>query len=231
MTSNAWVTMDFGRPDQVATHRYGRVLGATVIVVVATIALPDSSGGRGVALLLQALLLVMVTIAARDATNRTLTVIGVAAVIFGAVSAVGVAVPAWVLLGLSGAMALAMLYTMAWGAVGLIRTEGVTIQAVCAGLASYLLVGMVFADVIGAIADATSGPYFAQGLDGTSGDRIYFSFITLTTTGYGDFTPRTEVGRSLSTLEVLVGQIYLVVVVALLVGNLRRRDAGTDARA
>jgi hypothetical protein len=217
--------MHFGRPDQVATHRYGRVLLATVIVVVATIALPDDQTGQGIALLLQALLLVMVTIAARDTRNRTLTVIGVAGIVFGAVSAVGVGVPAWTLLGVSGSMALAMLYTLGYGIVGLIQTEGVTIQAVAGGLASYLLVGMIFADVVGAIADATTGAYFAQGLDGTSGDRIYFSFITLTTTGYGDFTPRTEVGRSLSTLEVLVGQIYLVVVVALLVGNLRRRDA------
>jgi hypothetical protein len=224
VTSNAWSIMDFGRPDQVATHRYGRVLVATVVVVIATIALPDDHTGQGVALLLQALLLVMVTIAARDARNRTLTAIGCAAIVFGAVSAVGVHVPAWMLLAVSGAMALAMLYTLAFGVLGLVQTEGVTIQAVAGGLASYLLVGMVFADVVGAIADATAGPYFAQGLDGTSGDRIYFSFITLTTTGYGDFTPRTEVGRSMSTLEVLIGQIYLVVVVALLVGNLRRRD-------
>jgi hypothetical protein len=223
-TSNAVVTMTFGRPQQVATHRYGRVLGATVVVIVATIALPDDHVGRGVALLLQALLLVMVTVAARDTRSRALTAIGVAAVVFGAISAVGIHAPGWNLLGLSGAVAAAMLVTVATGVLALIRREGVTVQAVAGGLVSYLLVGLIFADVVGAIADGTSGPYYAQGVDGTSGDHIYFSFITLTTTGYGDFTPRTEVGRALSTLEVLVGQIYLVVVVALLVGNLRRRD-------
>jgi hypothetical protein len=217
--------MDFGRPDQVATHRYARVLVATVVVIVANIALPDDHVGRGIALLLQAVLLVMVTIAARDARNRSLTAIGFAAIVFGAVSAIGVHVPAWILLALSGALSAAMLVTLAYGLVGLIQSEGVTIQAVAGGLVTYLLVGLVFADVVGAVADFAGGPYFAQGVDGTSGDHIYFSFITLTTTGYGDFTPRTEVGRSLSTLEVLVGQIYLVVVVALLVGNLRRRDA------
>jgi hypothetical protein len=216
--------MDFGRPDQVATHRYVRVLVATVAVVAATIALPDDHAGRGIALLLQALLLVMVTAAARDARSRALTTIGVASVVFGAISTVGVHVPGWVLLFLSSALAAAMLVTLATGVLTLIRTEGVDVQAVAGGLVTYLLVGMIFSDVVGAIADAGRGMYFAQHTDGTAGDHIYFSFITLTTTGYGDFTPRTQLGRSISTLEVLIGQIYLVVVVALLVGNLRRRD-------
>jgi hypothetical protein len=223
--SNAVVTMAFGRSQQEATHAYGRVLVATVVVIVATIALPDNHVGRGIALLLQALLLVMVTVAARDTRSRTLTAIGFAAVVFGAISAVGIRTPGWNLLGLSGAVAGAMLVTVATGVVALIRRDGVTVQAVAGGLLSYLLVGMIFADVVGAIADGSGGAYFAQGVDGSSGDHIYFSFITLTTTGYGDFTPRTEVGRAISTLEVLLGQIYLVVVVALLVGNLRRRDA------
>jgi hypothetical protein len=223
-TSNAIVTMAFGRP-QLATHRYGQVLAATVLVIVATIALPDDHVGRGIALLLQALLLVMVTVAARDTRSRTLLALGFAAVVFGAISAVGIRTPGWNLLGLSSAVATAMLVTVATGVVALIRRDGVNLQAVAGGLVSYLLVGMIFADVVGAIADGSSGAYFAQGVDGSSGDHIYFSFITLTTTGYGDFTPRTEVGRAISTLEVLVGQIYLVVVVALLVGNLRRRDA------
>jgi Ion channel len=217
--------MAFGRPDQVATHRYGRVLLATVVVIVATIALPDDHAGRGAGLLLQALLLVMVTIAARDTRSRALTAIGGAAVAFGAISAVGVHVPGWVLLFLSSALAAAMLVTLALGVLTLIRTEGVDVQAVAGGLVTYLLVGLIFADVVGALADAGHGMYFAQNTDGTSGDHIYFSFITLTTTGYGDFTPRTQLGRSISTLEVLLGQIYLVVVVALLVGNLKRRDA------
>jgi hypothetical protein len=212
-------------PDQGATHRYGRVLLATAIVVVATIALPDNDLGRGLALVLQALLLVMVTSAARDTGSRVLTAIGLAAVALGGLSAVGATLPPWIVLGLSSALAGAMITTMAIGVVALIRGEGVTIQAVAGGLAMYLLVGMAFADLIGAVAAVGHGYYFAQSTDGTSGDRIYYSFVSLTTTGYGDLTPRSEVGRALAVLELLIGQIYLVVVVALLVGNLRRRDA------
>ena len=59
----------------------------------------------------------------------------------------------------------------------------------------------------------------------TQSQEIYFSFTTLTTTGYGDLTPALSVGRALSVLEMLIGQIYLVTVIGLLVGNLRRGPA------
>jgi hypothetical protein len=212
-------------PDQGATHRYGRVLLATAIVVVAMIALPDDDLGRGVALLLQALLLVMVGVAARDTRGRVLTTIGLAASLLGAISAAGATLPSWTVLGLSSALAGAMIVTLATGVVALVRAGEVTVQAVAGGLATYLLVGIAFSDLIGSVAAVGNGDYFAQGTDGTSGERIYYSFVSLTTTGFGDLTPSNEVGRALAVLEVLIGQIYLVVVVALLVGNLRRRDA------
>ena len=46
----------------------------------------------------------------------------------------------------------------------------------------------------------------------------YYSFVTITTLGYGDITPVTEVAKTFSPLEAVVGQLYLVVVVAWLVG-------------
>jgi hypothetical protein len=204
-----------------ATHRYGRVLLGTVVVVIAIIVLPDDGVGRGVGLVLQALLLTMVTVAARDARSRAITATGVAAAVFGGVAA---DVPGSVVLGLSGALAAIMVWTVARGVVAHVRASGVTPQAVAGGLALYLLIGLAFSYIIGAVAQGAQGPYFAQGTDGTSGQRIYFSFTAMTTTGFGDLTPRTDVGRSLTVLEMLIGQIYLVVVVALLVGNLRRRD-------
>jgi voltage-gated potassium channel Kch len=67
---------------------------------------------------------------------------------------------------------------------------------------------------------AGSSPRFPTPTDRTSS---YFSYITLSTTGYGDLTPEPEVGRMLAVAEVLLGQIYLVTIVALIVANLRRR--------
>jgi hypothetical protein len=217
--------MAFGRPDQVATHRYERVLVATAVVVVAIIALPDDDFGEGVGLVIQAALLAMVTVAARDASGRLLTAIAVVSALIGALSAAGATVPSVVVLGLSALLALAMISTMVTGVVAHVRVSGVDLQAVAGGLCMYLLVGIVFAQMVGAIAAAGPGLYFAQGTDGSSGERIYYSFMSLTTTGFGDLTPSNEVGRALAVLEVLIGQIYLVVVVALLVGNLRPRGA------
>ena len=52
---------------------------------------------------------------------------------------------------------------------------------------------------------------------------VYFSFVTLTTVGYGDLTASNSVGRAFAVQEALFGQIYLVTVVALLVSNLGRQ--------
>jgi hypothetical protein len=217
--------MAFGRPDQVATHRYGRVLLATAVVVVAIIALPDDDLGQGIGLVLQAVLLTMATVAARDAAGHILTGLAGLAAVLGALSAAGATLPGWLVLGLGAVLPVAMIATMVRGVVAHIRDDGVDVQAVAGGLTMYLLVGIAFAQLIGAVAVAAPSDYFAQGTDGSSGERIYYSFMSLTTTGFGDLTPRLEVGRALAVLEVLTGQIYLVVVVALLVGNLRRRAA------
>jgi len=56
----------------------------------------------------------------------------------------------------------------------------------------------------------------------TAADYVYFSFVTLATLGYGDLVPRTTLGRMLAVTEALVGQLYLVTVVALLVSNYRQ---------
>ena len=60
---------------------------------------------------------------------------------------------------------------------------------------------------------------------------MYFSFTTLTTTGYGDFAPATSVGKAISVVEMLLGQLYLVTVIGLLIGNFigRRQRGDTGA--
>ena len=55
-------------------------------------------------------------------------------------------------------------------------------------------------------------------------ERVCFSYVTLATLGYGDFTPAGTSGRMMAVSEVLLGPIYLVTVVALVVGRLRVRD-------
>ena len=105
----------------------------------------------------------------------------------------------------------------------MIFERGVVLQAVLGALSIYVLLGLTFGFLVGAIASANSQDFFAQGTDGTQATRVYYSFTVMTTTGFGDYTAATKGGRALAVLEMLIGQIYLVTVIALLVGNLRRR--------
>ena len=52
-------------------------------------------------------------------------------------------------------------------------------------------------------------------------ERVYFSYVTLATLGYGDYTPAGDLGHTMAVVEALTGQLYLVTVVALLVSRLR----------
>jgi Ion channel len=110
--------------------------------------------------------------------------------------------------------------------VGVMRSlrarRQVTVEAVFGVLCIYLLVGMFFAFTYGVI-DRVGGPFFANGGVANVSNCLYFSFTTLTTVGYGDFTAAGQLGHTLSNVEALIGQIYLVTVVSVIVGNLRPR--------
>jgi hypothetical protein len=104
------------------------------------------------------------------------------------------------------------------------ETGTVTITAVSGVLCLYLLVGLFFAFTYVAIQNLGGAPFFSNGDAATSAHSLYFSFVTITTVGYGDFTARTNPGHTLSVTEALLGQIYLVTVVALVVGRLVPRS-------
>jgi hypothetical protein len=111
---------------------------------------------------------------------------------------------------------------------GVVTNHEVNPQAVVGAICIYLLLGIFFTFVYGAMAVQGSGDFFTQGTDGTLGERLYFSFLTLSTVGYGDYTAAGDLGHMLSALEALIGQLYLVTVIAILVSRMRprRRPAG-----
>jgi hypothetical protein len=100
------------------------------------------------------------------------------------------------------------------------KRHAVTVEAVFGVLCLYILLGMFFAFVYGAIAHVQGGEFFAAGQKANTANCLYFSFTTLTTVGYGDFTAAANLGHTLSVTEGLIGQIYLVTVVSVIVGNL-----------
>jgi hypothetical protein len=103
------------------------------------------------------------------------------------------------------------------------RSPEVSAQTILGAICVYISIGIVFLFAYGAVAEIGSGSLFAQGGDGTRALRLYFSYVTLATLGYGDYTPATNIGHMLAVVEALLGQIYLVTVVALLVARLRVR--------
>ncbi len=112
------------------------------------------------------------------------------------------------------------------GVIRTLRARGrVTVEAVFGTLCLYVLIGMFFAFLYGTI-DRVSGPFFSQDVSATVARCLYFSFTTLTTTGYGDLTAASNLGHTLAVSEALFGQIYLVTVVAVIVGNLSRPRRG-----
>jgi hypothetical protein len=108
-------------------------------------------------------------------------------------------------------------------AVGVIDQREINRKSISGAVCVYLLLGVVFTFAYGALATLGSEDFFAQGTDGTSADRVYFSYVTLATLGYGDYTAEGSVGRGFAISEALLGQLYLVTVVALLVGRFGQR--------
>jgi len=103
-----------------------------------------------------------------------------------------------------------------------LRAAGqVRLDAVLGVLSLYMLIGMAFGFLYGAIDHLGGDPFFAGGDPATVAHCLYFSFTTLATVGYGDFVARSDLGHTLAVSEALIGQIYLVTVVSLIVSNLR----------
>jgi hypothetical protein len=112
---------------------------------------------------------------------------------------------------------------VALGVVRDLRATGqVRVEAVMGVLSLYILIGMLFAWIYGAIELLGGDPFFASEVEATTSRCLYFSFTTLTTVGYGDLVARSDLGHTLSIFEALIGQIYLVTVVSLIVSNLGR---------
>jgi hypothetical protein len=102
----------------------------------------------------------------------------------------------------------------------------ITLSTVFAAISIYLLLGLAYAYLYGTIDSLGSRAFFANHPNATEVDYIYFSFVTLTSTGFGDFVPHTSVGEMTTVSESILGQLYLVTVVSIIVANLGRSRPG-----
>ncbi len=193
-----------------------------ILATIVTISLGIGPLGQFLAVCLSGftLLFVLHTSGARRRTFRTALAIVVLAVVGAA----------------SGLFIGEKVNTIATGLIGLLlafaapviilrrilASPTITVRLVLGALAIYLLVGLTYAYLYPLIGAVTGQPFFVQTSTPAAIDFIYFSYVTLTTVGYGDFTAFTSAGRMIAVSEALAGQLYLVSAVALLVGNIGR---------
>ena len=212
------------------TTRYLGILVLILATIGFQLAAPDTEWARLVIVALQSgtLFLALQVGRVHGALDRILLTLIAVSLVLSAIALAGFAS-----LGDTGARVINLLLlayapvAIFVGMIGDMRARHrVTVRTIIGVLSIYLLIGLIFTFVFGIIASESSGTFFKHGVEGTSSDYLYFSYATLTTVGYGDLVANLHVGRSIAIIEALIGQIYLVSVVSLIVGNLGRLPSG-----
>jgi hypothetical protein len=90
----------------------------------------------------------------------------------------------------------------------------VNLNTLTAAVSAYLVIGLWFTMIYLALASVSPQPFFAGSPTPTVGEFEYFSFVTLTTVGYGDLAPLAPAGRAAAVAQAILGQVYLVTTVA-----------------
>jgi hypothetical protein len=109
--------------------------------------------------------------------------------------------------------------------------QEVTLQSIFGAISVYMILGLMYAMFYAAINEFGHGDFFSAGEPASTKTFQYFSFVTLTTVGYGDFTAATSGGRAVAVLEAISGQVFLATLVARLVSSYRGpQQPGDDER-
>jgi Ion channel len=205
-----------------ASHSYRFVLFLILTTFVCVMAAPDETWARSVIglLLCSTLIVAIWTSGLGWSLARTLFLIGVGVAVAVVAQTISGDVATGVVWFIALMLAAAIVVVIA---LGVIDQGEVNSQSIVGAISIYLLLGLFFSFAYGSAAKLGSGFFFAQGTDGTASIRLYFSYITMATVGYGDYTAAGDFGRTLAILEGLIGQLYLVTVIALLVGRMEFR--------
>jgi hypothetical protein len=210
--------------------RGGGRYGLLLLVLIGTY-LFSAFGGKQLASELQVLLFAVVLLLAL----RTSPLPGRWPLIIGAVTVIGSLVT--FATSLTGARVgtaaedlwktLLLLMTVIMVVRRVLAKPTVTIQSIYGALSAYLIVGLMFAAGYAAIEHLGESEFFANGQRANTQTFQYFSFTTLTTLGYGDFTAAENGGRAVAVLEAMTGQVFLATLVARLVTAYRGPDPKT----
>ena len=218
------------RSSQGSGPRYGSLL----VILVVTYLLSAFTSGTLVDTVQVALFLAVVLIALRNGRfhRKTVQMLAMGLLLGSGISAIlrladdggsgGAVASLWTALILLLAVIL-----IVWEVLSRPQITGQSIYGV---LSAYMIIGLIFASVYVAM-QKFGGSFFVQGEAGNSQTFQYFSFTTLTTLGYGDFTAAGDGGRAVAVLEAIIGQMFLATLVARLVAGFRWSDRAAGQRA
>jgi len=218
--------------------------GLLLAVLIFSYLLSASASGTWVGVVQVALFLWIAALAVRTAhVSRGVALLAIAVVTAGSaiVAALVLADPTAPVQGAASTWkAVVLAFAVVLTVSRVITQPKVTIQSIYGALSAYMIMGLMFAACYGALDKFGGGSFFANGQPGNLQTFQYFSFTTLTTLGYGDFTAAQSGGRAVAVLEAMLGQVFLATLVARLVsafrsprrsGGKRRAQASARARA
>jgi hypothetical protein len=197
---------------------YGLVLVLILITFVVTMTLAQDGGAGRVFSIVIAALTAIVALTSSDVPPgrvRSAVIIAFASVLAGLLGAL---IPSDVLLGFAVAITAILLAIAALTILRRVVTSiAVDFRTILGAISVFTLIGLLFGFGYLALGRLQSGEVFAAVAHPKSSDFLFFSYTTLTTTGYGNLVPSGVIGEILSVFEMLIGQIFLVTLVAGLV--------------
>jgi hypothetical protein len=214
-----WLLPEIGGLED-AEPRYGLVLFLILATLATTALLADTEWGvLAVAIMQGATFVLALRLSGARHIVQAVGVLDVVAVLLAAAVS-SVTLQSGVAAGIHIVTSLFALATPFAIASRLRSFKRIGREAVMAALCVYLTVGFFFVAVFGVVNAISSTPIFVQIQEPDKVDMLYFSYVTLTTVGYGDLSANVDSIRMLAIMEALIGQLYLVSVVGLIVGNI-----------
>jgi Ion channel len=225
------------RQAQRVSDAFGLVL-LLVLLTYVLASLLENRGWSSVILTAATSATSVVALVSSHARARIVQVVLLLAALTVVLTAVGAASGARTWLNVASVIQVSLL-TVAMGAVlqRVLTAPEVGSRTILGALSVYAVLGILFTFLYGVIDRVQSGPFFEGHPHPASSDFLFFSYTTLTTTGYGNLVPANQPGRLVAGLEMMAGQIFLVTLVAGLVSlwrpgeGLKRRRARREGAA
>ena len=210
---------------------YGLVLLLIMVTFVVMMTLPPEGWGGRVVAVAVASLTAIIAFTSSDVRPARVRLAGVIAGIAVALAVLAKQIPSDRMLGAAFGISAILL---AIAAVTILRrvifgASLVDFRTILGAISVFTLLGLLFAFLYVAFSRWHHEAFFTGLAHARSSDYLFFSYTTLTTTGYGNLVPAGTVGQSFAVLEMLVGQIFLVTLVAGLVSLWRPGAAKSSA--